>query len=430
MNTHKVVKNAAWIIGTQIVKALLGVLITVFTARYLGPSNYGLINYAASMVAFVSPIMYLGLNNILVQEIVNHPDNEGEILGTAMAVSLGSSLLCIAGIAAFTAITNAGETETLLVCMLYSILLTVQSLELIVYWFQAKLLSKYSSVISLCAYITVSGYKGILLATGKSIYWFAISNALDYMLIAGALLIIYYRLGSQPLRFSRNIARQLLCKSRFYIIPSMMVSIFSQTDRIMLKLMSGNTIAGYYSAAIECIGMTTFIFHAIISSYRPVIFDAKKTGQQDFENSMRNLYCIIIWFSLILCLMFTIFAGLIIGILYGEKFVDSVAIMRLAVWYTPFSYIGAVRAIWILAEDKHRYLWIINLSGAIANVILNFIMIPHIGAMGAALASLLTQFVTNVVMGYLIKPIRYNNHLMLQSLNPYLLKNMYREMHK
>ena len=57
MNKNRVVKNASWIIGIQIVKSLLGLVISMLTARFLGPSNFGLINYAASIVAFVTPIM-------------------------------------------------------------------------------------------------------------------------------------------------------------------------------------------------------------------------------------------------------------------------------------------------------------------------------------------------------------------------------------
>ena len=130
---NRVVKNAFWIVGAQVVKALLGLVISMFTARYLGPSNYGLINYAASIVAFAAPIMYLGLKNILVQEIVTAPHREGTTLGTSICLSFCSSILCIAGIAAFVSIANAGERETLIVCLLYSILLIFQSVELIVF---------------------------------------------------------------------------------------------------------------------------------------------------------------------------------------------------------------------------------------------------------------------------------------------------------
>jgi O-antigen/teichoic acid export membrane protein len=112
---------------------------------------------------------------------------------------------------------------------------------------------------------------------------------------------------------------------------------------------------------------------------------------------------------------------LIIHILYGAEYDNSIGILRLAVWYTTFSYLGSARTVWILAEEKHNILWKVNLIGALCNVLLNSILIPPYGAMGAATASLITQFFTNVILGYIIKPVRENNRLMLQGINPFFL---------
>ena len=101
MEGNKIFKNATWIIVCRIIQAVLSVLVTMFSARYLGPSGYGLINYAASIVAFVAPIMHLGLSSTLVQEVVNAPEKEGETLGTALVMSLCSGILCIFGVIAF-----------------------------------------------------------------------------------------------------------------------------------------------------------------------------------------------------------------------------------------------------------------------------------------------------------------------------------------
>ena len=418
MNKSKVVKNASWIIGIQIVKSLLGLVISMLTARFLGPSDFGLINYAASIVAFVTPIMYLGLNGVLVQEIVNTPEKEGEILGTSVTMTFLSSLLCVIGVISFAAAVNRGERETVIVCALYSMLLIFQSLELLNYWFQAKLLSKYASGVALFAYAVISGYKIYLLAAHKSIYWFALSNALDYMIIVIGLFIVYKRLGGGRLRFNLSTARRLWGKSRYYIVSNMMIAIFAQTDRIMLKLMINDAATGYYSAAVACAGMTGFVFAAIIDSFRPLIFDDKKTDEIRYEKDMCRLYGIISYLSLLQSLVITLFSGLIIKILYGAAYSASINALKLIVWYTTFSYLGSVRNIWILAENKQKYLWIINLSGALANVALNYILIPIMGIMGAALASLVTQIFTNVIIGFIIRPIRYSNTLMLRALNP------------
>lgn len=418
MNRNKVVKNASWLIGIQLVKSLLAMVISMLTARFLGPSGFGLINYAASIVSFVAPIMYLGLTGVLVQELVTHPEREGEILGTSIFLTLFSSLFCIGGVAAFVSIANFGERDTFLVCLLYSTLLIFQSLEIMIYWFQAKLLSKYSSMVALFAYLIISGYKIFLLATGKSVYWFAVSNALDYMVIAIGLLFVYRRMGGARLRLSTETAKNLLKKSRYYIIPDMMVAIFAQTDRIMLKLMIDDAATGYYSAAVACAGMTAFVFSAVIDSFRPMIFDDKKNNEEQYEKDVCRLYSIIIYLSLLQSVFITVFAGLIIRILYGVDYAPSVSALRLIVWYTTFSYVGSVRNIWILAESKQKYLWVINLTGAAANVVLNYFLIPVMGILGAALASLITQIFTNVIIGFIIKPIRYNNRLMIKALNP------------
>lgn len=124
---NRVAKNAVWIIGIKIVQSILAVLINMLTARYLGPFGFGLITYASSLVAFVSPIMQLGLNNVLVQEMVNDPESEGEILGTSIVLSLISSICCIAGVTSFAFVANPGEPETVIVCFLYSLILIFQA---------------------------------------------------------------------------------------------------------------------------------------------------------------------------------------------------------------------------------------------------------------------------------------------------------------
>lgn len=418
MKKGKIAKNAGWIVGLQLVKSVLGVVISMLTARFLGPSEFGVINYAASIVSFVTPLMQLGFTGVLVQELVNSPEKEGEILGTSIALSSCASVACIVGVFLFAATVNRGETETIIVCTLYSALLIFQALEMMVYWFQAKLLSKYSAAISLTAYVVISAYKTFLLVAQKDIYWFAVSNALDHMLIAVGLIVVYRKLGGARLTFQGKIAKKLFSKSKHYILSDMMITIFAQTDKVMLKLMIGDVATGYYSAAVSCAGMTGFVFSAIIDSYRPVLFDCKKHGEQQFEKNMVRLYGIVIYLSLLQILGVSLTSKWIVLILYGADYTPAIDPLRLIVWYTTFSYLGSVRNIWILAENKQQYLWSINLSGALINVVLNYWLIPIMGTMGAALASLITQIFTNVVTGFVIRPIRRTNLLMLQALDP------------
>ena len=427
---NKVAKNAVWIIGIRVVQAVVAMLINMLTARYLGPSGFGLITYASSLVAFVLPIMQLGLSNVLVQEIVSSPEKEGKILGTSITLSVLSSFCCIIGVSAFSFVANPGETETILVCFLYSLVLIFQAFDYVEYWYQAKLMSKYTSMISLMAYVIVSAYKIFLLLKGKSVYWFAISNALDYVLISFGGLVLYRRLGGGELSFSLEIGKKLFSKSKHYILSSMMVTVFAQTDKIMLKMMLDESATGYYGAAVTCAGMTGFVFTAIIDSFRPSIFEGQKEGNEVFRHRLTMLYSIVIYLSLAQSTVMTLFSKWIIYILYGTAYNPAISALQIIVWYTTFSYMGSVRNIWILANEKQKCLWKINMSGAVANVILNAVLIPLMGLNGAAVASLITQLFSNVIVGYIIKPIRPNNAIMVESLRVKYLKDAFSKLKK
>ena len=231
-------------------------------------------------------------------------------------------------------------------------------------------------------------------------------------------------MGGKKLAFSKRIAMRMLDKSKYYIVANMMVIIFTQTDRIMLKLMLDDASTGYYSAAATCAALANFVYLAIIDSARPTIFNYHKVSKERFEHSISLLYSVIIYMSLVMCVLMTLFAPIVIRIIYGVDYGNAINPLRIVVWYTTFSYIGSIRNIWILAENQQKYLSVINFSGAISNIILNAIFIPVWGVMGAAFASLLTQFFSNVIISYMIKATRPNTALMLKGLDVRLIKNI------
>lgn len=424
---NKIVKNASWIIICRVVQAILNLIVGMITARYLGPSNYGLITYASSIVSFVVPVVQLGLNGILVQEFVSKRENNGEILGTATVMCMASSLLGVVGVWAFTSVINRGETDTILVSVLYSISMFFQMTELIRYWYQSRLLSKYVSVVSLISRFMVSAYKIYIIISGKSIYWFASVNSLDYFIISCSLFVVYFRLGGEKLSCSGRKAKELLGKGKHFVFAGLMESIFGQTDKIMIKIMVGDAASGFYSAAITCAGMSVFVFTAIIDSFRPVIFENKDNNFKTYKKNTILLYSIIIYIALFQSIGLTVFSRPVVYLLYGLEYLPAVSILRIITWYSAFSYLGSARYIWFLAEKKEKYIWITNLIGALINVAGNWILIPMWGAVGAAIASVVTQIMTNFALNFVLKPIRENGKWLLEALNPIVLINMIAE---
>lgn len=428
MGMNKVIKNASWLIACKIVQLVLSLLLTMLTARYLGPSQYGILNYAISVTSFFLPVALLGMNSVLVQEYIMHPEDTNAIIGTSLGLSAISSLVCIGGVLVFTSIANAGEKETQIVCIIYSIMMLAEGIELVEYWFQSQLLAKYISIVSLGAYFTVSIYRILLLIKGAGVKFFAFSYSLDYLIIAITLYVIYikkYQKGK--LTFSWNIAKRIVNKSKFYIISSLMVTLFAQQDKIMIKMMLDDKNTGYYSAAVSCATMSGFLFVSIIDSMRPVIFDSISEGEEKFERNIIRLYSVVCLLCILQGVICTVFAKLIILILFGREYIPTVGVLRIIIWYSAFSYIGGIRDIWLLAKNKQKYLIGINFAGALVNGVLNVILIHIWGINGAAVASLITQIFTNVGLTALIKPIRRNNYLILKSLTPKYIADMLKD---
>ena len=421
MSELKIFNNAKWIIACKIARAMIQLVIGMISARYLGPSNYGLINYAASLVAFGLPVMQLGLQSTLVQEYVVTPEREGQIMGTSLVMNLLSAIACMIGVVTFSAIANRGEPVTIMVCALYSVTLLAQAFEMLQYWFQARLLSKYSSLAMLTAYVVVSAYKIFLLASGKSVYWFALSHAVEYGVVGLLLVISYNRQGTQKMSVSLPLAKEMLSKSKHYIAAMLMVVVYGQVGTVLLKLLISEAESGFYSAALTCTSITGFVFMAVIDTVRPVILESRMQSFATFEKNVSRVYSIIIWLSLAQSVFFTLFAKLIIRILYGEAYMAAVPVLQIMIWNSAFSYMGYIRNIWILAEEQHKVLFTINASGAAFGVIANALFIPLWGACGAAFASVLVQIFTNFIMGFILKSIRPNNKLLLKGFNPRLI---------
>lgn len=234
LRKNKVVKNAGWIIGGKVANKLLAFAVGIFAARYLGPSNYGLINYAAAYAAFFASLCTLGINSVIVKNFVDHPDQQGETIGTTLLLRAVSSLLSALAIIGIVSVVDRGERLTVVVVALYSIGLIFQVFDTLNYWFQARLQSKYSAIAELVSYAAMSVYKIILLALGKSVEWFAVASALDYIVLAVFLLIAYFKNGGTRFHYSLKKAKELLQSSGSFIIAGLMVSIYACTDKLML----------------------------------------------------------------------------------------------------------------------------------------------------------------------------------------------------
>ena len=413
---NKEFKNAGWLIGGKVIQMILSLFVGVITARYLGPSNYGLISYGSAYVSFFSAICSLGINSVIIKNFIDNPDEQGETIGSALVMRLISSFLSILMIIGIVSILDRDEPTTIIVVALCSLGLLFNIFETFNYWFQYQYKSKITAIATLIAYILTSVYKIVLLILNKDVLWFAFSTTLDYIVVAIVLLIFYKKYGGAKLSFSRKKSKELLRISYHFILSAMMVAIYGQTDKLMLKQMLNEEIVGFYTIATAVCTMWTFVLHAIIDSMYPTILDLKFKNQEQYEKKNRQLYAITFYVSCFVSILFTLLGDFVIRILYGTEYLPAADMLKVITWYTAFSYLGVARNAWIVSEGHQRYLKYMYICAAVLNVILNLIFIPLWGGVGAAAASLITQVFTSMILPLLFKDMRPNVKLMMEAI--------------
>lgn len=412
----KELKNASWLIGGRILQMVLSLFVGIVIARYLGPENYGLLSYGGAYVSFFTAFCNLGINSIIIKEFVDYPNEQGKAIGSALIMRLISSVLSALLIIAIVSVLDKDEPITIIVVALCSIGSIFHIFEIFNYWFQSIYKSKVTSIAILLSYILTSIYKIVLLYLGKDVIWFALATSIDYIVVAIFLWIAYKKNNGPALSFSITKSKSLLLSSYHYILSSIMVAVYMQTDKFMLKQMLNASEVGYYAIAATICNMWVFVLQAIIDSIYPTIIRLKNIDYLEYEKKNKQLYAVVFYVSCVVSIGFILLGEWIVELLYGTSFLPAASVLKIICWYTAFSFLGVARNAWIVSEGKQRFLKYMYGGAAIINIVLNFILIPRLGAFGAAIASLVTNIFTSIVLPFCIKEMRRNSELMLQAI--------------
>ena len=413
---NKETKNALWLIGGKVAQMILSLFVGVLSARYLGPANYGLISYGTALTSFFMSFCTLGINSVIIKDFFDHPEEQGKALGSAIILRLISSFCSSAFVISISFVLDYGDWETVVVVALCSISLMFHALDTIRYWFQYQYKSNITAIAIFLAYVCTSIYKIILLILNKSVFWFAFASSVDYIAMAIMLFIFYKKHKGPKMSFSLEKGKGLLSKSYHYILSGMMVAIYAQTDKLMLKQILDETVVGYYAIAVALCSMWTFVLSAVIDAMYPTIIQSFKIDKKTFEKKNKQLYALVFYISVFVSLCFCFFGDFAIRILYGEAYMPAVLPLKIITWYTAFSYFGVARNAWMVCNEKQKYIKYMYVFAAILNIGMNVIFIPMWGTAGAAFASLVTQIFTSIILPYCVKPLRPNAKLILEAI--------------
>ena len=402
-------KNTSWLFAEKILRMVVGLFVGIWAARYLGPEQFGLFSYAQAFVGLFAAIAGLGLDGIIVRELVKNPSKQAVLLGTAFYLKLIGALLVLLALAGTVTLSHQDSLTTWLIFIIASSTV-FQSFNVVDFFFQAKVLSKYVVYVNIISLLISSFVKIGLILTSASLIAFAWVVLFDSVILM--LGFVYYfqrhaKLNIKRLNFSKATAINLLKDSWPLILSGLVISIYMKVDQIMIKEMLDAEAVGQYVAAVRLSEAWYFIPMVIASSLFPAIINAKKVSKEFYYAQLQKLYDLMVWIAIAIALPMTFLSDWVIDLLYGVQYDQSGAILMIHIWAAVFVFLGVASSRWFIVENLQKYSLYRTLAGALINVMLNYILIPIYGIYGAAYATLASQVVASYLFNITNKKLRY-----------------------
>ena len=402
------IKNVSWIFFGNVVHAALKFLLNIWVARKFSTNDYGIINYANSIILLITSVGAFGFEKLIPKMFVFNEEKSGEYLGSTIFTRCTFAAIAIVAIQIIMYGLYPEDTLLRIVVLCESFTVLFTSFNMYVHWFRYKNQADYVAKIRIAAFMGSALWRIVVLLVSDNLIFYVVGVVLENILFALFLWWGYKKGSCYKLKYSLTAAKEMLVKSYPFALSALLITVYAQTDKIMLKSMVDNSAVAIYSVAVNLAGALAMIPSTLIEGFTPEVHRTKKSDEKLYKKRLKQLYAIVFWFSIAYCVFVTIFAKQIIFILYGEKYISAVPALALIVWYSSFSYFGSINSLYMVAENKVIWVQVLTLIGAVLNILLNWFLIPVWGIVGAAFASLCTQFCANFMLLAIIKPLREN----------------------
>ena len=417
---RKYFANTSWLLSERVLRMVVSLFVGIYVARYLGPERFGLLSYTLSFVWLFSSLASVGLDEILVRELVKSPEQRNNLLGTVFWLKVCGTLVMGTTIALVLKYT-VEDQQTYWMIALIALGFLFQVTNVVDFYFQSQVQSKFAVRAQVIQLILTSLFKIYLVWNQAELIWFAFALMLDQAVVAVLFLLVYHwKIGWFPFfSFRWKQAKKLMRDAWPIIFAGMVVSFYMRIDQVMLKEMLDAKAVGVYAAAVKLCEAWYFLPTALIASIFPAVIKAKIKSKTLYDKRVQNLYDLMVWSSIAVALPTTLLADWVILILYGIDFQEAADVLRIYIWAGVFVTLGIANSKWLIAENLQRYLFIRTILGALLNVGLNLWLIPIYGIKGAAIATMVAQGTVGFLSLSFFKKTRHNFLFAAKSLSIY-----------
>lgn len=413
----KYLKNTSWLLAEKVIRLTVGLFVGIWVARYLGPESFGLFSYVQSFVGLFLVFSSLGLDGIVTRELVKNETVSHKLLGTAFVLKLVGSgvVFCLLYVTVFFGINDSQESFFVFIIATSTVF---QSFNVIDFYFQSKVLSRYVVYSNLISLLVSSLIKVVLILTDAPLISFVYVVLLDSVVLTLGFIYFYFKTSQKILvwKFDFQIALSLLKDSWPLILSGFFISLYMKIDQVMIKDIMGNASVGQYAAAVRLSEAWNFIPLVISASFFPALVNAKKTSEVVYLARLQNLFDLLTWIAIAVAIPMTFLSDWVIELLYGSSYELAGPVLMVHIWTTVFIALGVARGKWIITENLQLYSLLYICIALISNVLLNILFIPIYGVIGAAVASLIAQAVGTLFAPSLFKKTRITFFMMIKSL--------------
>jgi O-antigen/teichoic acid export membrane protein len=389
----KYFKNTSWLFGEKILRMVVGLFVGIWVARYLGPERFGLFSYAQSFVGLFVVIATLGLDGIVVRELVKDDSKSNELIGTAFWLKvMGAILVLIILTVSISFSSNDAYVNTLMLVITSATIF--QSFNVVDMYFQAKVLSKFVAYTNVISLLISSIIKIVLILNEASLIYFAWVVLFDSIVLALGFIYFFLKnttISIRNLVYKKTVAIALLKDSWPLILSGIVVSIYMKIDQVMIKEMLNIEAVGQYAAAVRLSEAWYFIPMVISASLFPAIVNSKKISKELYYERLQKLYNLMVWMAIVIAIPMTFLSDWIVELLYGGQYNEAGSVLTIHIWSGVFVFLGVASGKWFVTENLQMLSFWRAFNGMVVNVALNFILIPKYGIQGAAIATLLSQ---------------------------------------
>ena len=399
--------NTTWMFAEQMIRMLAGFAVGIWVARYLGPSQFGVFSYVIAFAALFGSFSKLGLDSIVVRDMVLHPEKANEYMGTAFWLKMAGAFLMLGMIFVALSFTSNDHQTKLYVIVIASGAI-FQSFEVVDFYFQSKVMSKLVSICKTIQLLISSFIKLYLIHIEASLLFFVIVSLIDQMTLAISLYAAYRSHHSESFvqKFNINTAISFLKAGFPLIISGIAITIYIRIDQLMVMEMLGSYEAGIYSSAIRLSEMWYFVPMVISQSLFPSIVNGSTTNVALYKERFRNLYRLLIAIAIFIAIVMSIFNEWIVVLLYGDAYKSAAMVLLIHTWAGVFVAMGVVGSKWLIINNLQHLVMYREVSGALINIVLSIKFIPIFGISGAAYSTIIAILASSYLFDYFDKRTR------------------------